>query len=239
MKKNWKTKILVIGFIISLLFLIPIFTNSIVFFMCSNGFLKPGSESQWISFYGAVIGGALTLLGVSWTIYYQNQKEKSKNQVIAKPIFELEIIYESNRVYDLISANQIKTIEKRIGSNNINSARSFFIKITNTSLIPFSNFHITGSGLFDNENELDTHEFESPYSLKPGEYRIYRLIISYSSLPDEIFKRFNLRIDFSDIYYLNKNYIMRICLPLYSRSNSVFIHKIGEVTNSYYKIVEN
>ncbi len=85
MNKNWKTIILVIGFIISLLFIIPIITNSIVFFMCSNGYLKPGSESQWIGFYGAVIGGALTLIGVWWTILQQKKLRKIDLAIQYKP----------------------------------------------------------------------------------------------------------------------------------------------------------
>lgn len=172
MKKYWKIAVFVICFIISLLFIIPVVTHNIVSFMCSNGFLKPGSESQWIGFYGAVIGGALTLLGVWWTIYYQNQKEKSKNQLIAKPVFELDLIYSSFSVYDQAKNNEIKEIVKYIGTDDHQTESSFYIKITNTSLIPFFNFHITGSGLFNNENELDTHEYESIYSLTPGQHKI-------------------------------------------------------------------
>lgn len=239
MKKYWKIAVLVICFIISLLFIIPVVTHNIVSFMCSNGYLKPGSENQWIGFYGAVIGGALTLLGVWWTIYYQNQKEKSKNQSIAKPIFDLQVYFEPIKIpRDNV---KLKTIDKYFGDRSSDSKVSYFIKITNTSLISFNNFHVTKSGLFANENEFDTHEYESPYSLSPGESRIYRLIIHYSSPLNKktVQAWFNMNIVFFDIYYLKKEYTLKISLPFYYDKNFLLIHEIGTITKAYHEIVEN
>ena len=39
-------------------------------------FITSENESAWIGFLGAIIGGAITLIGVAWTINYQEKLRK-------------------------------------------------------------------------------------------------------------------------------------------------------------------
>lgn len=43
------------------------------------GFITPESQDTWINFFGAVIGGGVTLVGVWWTI--KNQEEQRRNDL--------------------------------------------------------------------------------------------------------------------------------------------------------------
>lgn len=125
MKKYWKIAVLIICFIISLLFIIPVVTHNIVSFMCSNGYLKPGSENQWIGFYGAVIGGALTLLGVWWTIRDQNQKRKKDFMILNKPIIIISKIEFIGNANDIIN----NLLEFKFDIKNIGNSEALNIEI--------------------------------------------------------------------------------------------------------------
>lgn len=45
----------------------------------SFGFIFPEQYDAWISFYGSIIGGILTVLGVWWTIIDQDKRRKEEN----------------------------------------------------------------------------------------------------------------------------------------------------------------
>ena len=50
------------------------------------GFVTSENESSWIGFLGAIIGGGITLIGVSWTIIDQNKKRTEDMKDMSKPI---------------------------------------------------------------------------------------------------------------------------------------------------------
>lgn len=76
-----KNKIIVLLLSVFLLFFMPPFVNFIVSTPSLFGFILADEKSEWISFYGSIIGGALTLAGVGWTISYTEsiRKKRSKN----------------------------------------------------------------------------------------------------------------------------------------------------------------
>lgn len=41
-----------------------------------KGFISTEKQGVWIGFYGALLSGALTLLGVGWTIEYTEKARK-------------------------------------------------------------------------------------------------------------------------------------------------------------------
>lgn len=50
------------------------------------GFVNPDNEDAWISFWGSIIGGCITLGGVAWTILDQNKKYNEEFKNAVKPI---------------------------------------------------------------------------------------------------------------------------------------------------------
>ena len=55
---------------------LPYLVNFIVLTPSPVGFITPDKQETWISFYGSLLGGILTLLGVGWTINYTNSIRK-------------------------------------------------------------------------------------------------------------------------------------------------------------------
>ena len=49
-------------------------------------FITSENESAWIGFLGAIIGGAITLIGVAWTIIDQNKKRAEDMKDMSRPI---------------------------------------------------------------------------------------------------------------------------------------------------------
>lgn len=50
------------------------------------GYVNSENADTWIGFYGDIIGGAITLLGVAWTIIDQNKKREEDLKDAFKPI---------------------------------------------------------------------------------------------------------------------------------------------------------
>lgn len=71
-----------------LLFIVPSFINWVVStdLGLGIGFITPENKDTWIGFYGAIIGGGITLCGVAWTIKNQNKKRLAELAIQYKPI---------------------------------------------------------------------------------------------------------------------------------------------------------
>ena len=73
-------KFLVITLIVLSLFgFIPPFINFVVSTKTPWGFITEDKQDTWINFYGAIIGGGITLAGVAWTIVEQRKQLKEQN----------------------------------------------------------------------------------------------------------------------------------------------------------------
>ena len=88
-KKYKKYMILVL--ILIVLMLISPFINLLLkteapLFSDFLGFVNPDNEDAWISFWGSIIGGCITLGGVAWTILDQNKKYNEEFKNAVKPI---------------------------------------------------------------------------------------------------------------------------------------------------------
>jgi len=92
--KNWFKRyksILIMVFVVFLFVLIPPLTNLMIsaeafIFPSFFGFINDSNQDAWIDFFGAIIGGALTLIGVAWTIVDQNTKRREDAMDAVKPI---------------------------------------------------------------------------------------------------------------------------------------------------------
>ena len=87
---RYKYKVLFI--IVASSLIVPPLLNLIISIPSPFGFISLNEKSTWINFYGAIIGGSLTLVGVWWTISYtemmrqkdQKEREKEKKQEYIK-----------------------------------------------------------------------------------------------------------------------------------------------------------
>ena len=74
-KDNKKQFVKICVFVILFIFLIPLIVNFIV--ETPNpfglGFINDSNKDTWISFFGSIIGGSITLIGVIWTINYEKK----------------------------------------------------------------------------------------------------------------------------------------------------------------------
>ena len=92
--KSWikKNKLLIIILISAVLwiFIPPIINRMIsteaLLFPNFFGYVNSENADTWIGFYGAIIGGAITLIGVAWTIIDQNKKREDDIKDSVKPI---------------------------------------------------------------------------------------------------------------------------------------------------------
>lgn len=73
MKK--KIGIILITFLV-LFYIVPLFVHMGVSTISPFGFISNEKQDVWINFYAALIGGALTLIGVGWTIRYTDATRK-------------------------------------------------------------------------------------------------------------------------------------------------------------------
>lgn len=76
---------------VALWILIPPFINLMIntkaiVFSDFFGYVNATNSNAWISFYGSIIGGAITLIGVAWTIIDQNEKRESGIKDAVKPM---------------------------------------------------------------------------------------------------------------------------------------------------------
>lgn len=72
----------VISTIVSIIIL-PYFVNFIITIQTPWGFITNNDKDAWIGFYGAIIGGAITLIGVWWTINDQNKRRTEEKEELA------------------------------------------------------------------------------------------------------------------------------------------------------------
>lgn len=133
--KKYKHFILLLAIII-LWILIPPFINlmfntNAIFLPDFFGYVNKDNKDAWISFYGAIIGGMITLLGVAWTIVDQNKKREQDLKEATKPILVANgCTYEkikdcgTDRVYECILEY------KNVGKGILYNPRVFNIEYT-------------------------------------------------------------------------------------------------------------
>ncbi|MBR5297163.1 MAG: hypothetical protein IKU29_04750, partial [Parabacteroides sp.] len=92
--KDWFERyksLLLVVFVVIIFILTPPLINLVIsteafVFPSFFGFINDSNKDAWIDFFGAIIGGALTLIGVAWTINDQNNKRREDAMDAFKPI---------------------------------------------------------------------------------------------------------------------------------------------------------
>lgn len=148
-------KIFIIIFFI--VFIITITTYSLVMIF---GYDSKDS-SQWISFIGSIIGGALTLIGVYYTVKVEKNRWKienkkrdeeslENNKILYKPIFSLkEIKIKSKIDYDIDNKFQIHFVLKiyNVGRGEAYDIDlSYLPKILHITFDDFTDFDLIANG---------------------------------------------------------------------------------------------
>lgn len=91
-KDNKKQFVKICVFVILFIFLIPLIVNFIV--ETPNpfglGFINDSNKDTWISFFGSIIGGSITLIGVIWTINYEKETRKEELAIKYKPFLQIK-----------------------------------------------------------------------------------------------------------------------------------------------------
>lgn len=81
---------------LTILLLIVIFIVIPISFYVENplglGFIPPDIAGNVLEYYGAILGGLLTLIGVAWTIKYVSDEKKLNSQNVDLPIIDIKIL---------------------------------------------------------------------------------------------------------------------------------------------------
>lgn len=149
-----KLKLIIKIFVFSCLFILlsPIVIQFIVTTPSSFGFITPETQDTWINFFGAIIGGGATLLGVWWTIVEQKKdlKEQQKRlddqrrddlAIQYKPLIEIE-----DNGLEEYKYNQIK-IKMKLSNIGRGEALNLFVKIFQEN---GDNYYISNTDIFYN-----------------------------------------------------------------------------------------
>lgn len=87
-----KAAIVVLVAILCSLILLPFVVFAITTISTPWGFINDTNREAWIGYYGAIIGGALTLGGVWWTIKKQEEEKKMEFDINNCPLLTAELL---------------------------------------------------------------------------------------------------------------------------------------------------
>lgn len=97
------------------------------------GFINDANRDTWIIFFGTVIGGALTLFGVWWTITNQNKKrEKDKTEHNQERLQELSTQYKPIITAEVVETSEIMggIIKSKICIKNVGRGEANDLKLS-------------------------------------------------------------------------------------------------------------
>lgn len=96
--KNIKHRRIIIIIIFYLLLIVPFFINILFKIYINDFFSAEWSAGDFLTFYGSVLGGGITLFGVIITLKHQEKNNIERDLVKYKPILSIESV-ESNRPF--------------------------------------------------------------------------------------------------------------------------------------------
>lgn len=232
MLKKYRQLILIFFATVFLLFIGGPFFNYVATNKWELTFINSNNYDAWIGYYGAILGGSLTLTGVWWTIKDQNNKRREELAVQYRPILtfcESNVSFlsslillklklknngrgECSDVKISISSNDCIAILKNIPSSQICSDDSIPIEVS--IFKAKKNINTTSKQKFEEINENDhflidvnieyNDIFQNNYT-KKYLFDIQSVItIPFSSKPNE-----NIQYVFGKIKSANR---MWICL---------------------------
>lgn len=124
--------------VVLFMFLAPYIVNFIVETPSplGQGFINDANKDTWITFFGTIIGGGATLIGVWWTIKNQEKKSKEDLAIKYKPVLTASFDDKNKKVLSICDLEQDKTSSSgiftlKIGNQPENKICIFTIKIIN------------------------------------------------------------------------------------------------------------
>lgn len=202
----------------------------IIFLIGIMIYFRIGSIDAWIGFFGAILGGGLTLLGVKLTLDKQDNDKNEQMQILSKPIFSVNpFMGYSEDAYFRVSC----TLNDELESGYY--AFSFYIRIQNLSRCGYTNFslkaiYINGgyqNRLFTNYpifNTLDCIYVNVEVRFKNSDREIYELRFEFL---------------FTDEIYQKCSYTLNVLIPIEINNRELKIIPIGSMYKSYSEIIKH
>lgn len=123
--------------IVVIVFIIPLAVNLIV--ETPNpfglGFINDSNKDTWVPFFGSIIGGSITLIGVIWTIKHEKEQKIQELAIQYRPVLEANI--EDSQIISIKELDLDKTICSGVycfqigNSKNKDKIKIFTIKFLN------------------------------------------------------------------------------------------------------------
>lgn len=155
MKNKWLFyTLLAITGIVVVIFIVPFLVHFLVYTKSPFGFIEEGKQDLWISFFGSVIGGVLTFLGVVLTLNQQDRQQKKEKQIEYQPILKISLSNIAN-TENTLSENTLSFQFITEFNNPVDLKNK---KYCNKRIFPHSlNFKNIGKGI---AKKIDLHSYE-------------------------------------------------------------------------------
>lgn len=135
-ENNDKRAVLFVS-IVLIIFCAP-FVYSAISIKSPFGFIVPEQYDAWIGFYGSIIGGVLTVLGVWWTIDDNNKKKQEELSIQYRPILRLQANNSNIRIQDYHGKKCLITKLINVGRGEALDCKVNFVgKVNQPKPIPF------------------------------------------------------------------------------------------------------
>lgn len=199
-----------IGICVIILFLIlsPWITHFLVTTPTCIGFITPENQDTWIGFFGAIIGGGATLVGVWWTIYSQETQRKEDLAIQYKPVLSLIFLNETTIDYPITNTVLSFSFElKNIGRGELTNISVEYTQYN--SPYSFRISYAENQTIFQNNTaNMLINIFKTPnLSLEKKEAHS-KSVLSSISINEEI--NFTLSIIFNDAFLNRYTYTYKI-----------------------------
>lgn len=179
-------------------------------------------SNAWISFYGSILGGAITLFAVMFTLSFEREKGKKDKALSLLPTIEVshEYMEKSNEFADEYTklTNTIKNIEETFGTSAVILIKPItsIYKITNTSKNIIRDLKIVTAKIIIENNEYKLYPIyknEIPNIILDNQVCMFDILVNaiINSIKDDPIVNTKNYIDFKIIiqieyYDINKTF---------------------------------
>ncbi len=116
-KKNMKKILTIISITSVLLFVLPFFIEAFINLKSDYWTIVRDHKDAWISYYGAIIGGGLTLLGVWWTITDMKKQEQKNKTPMIDLEFDYRIVNSEKPKFNCVILTKFKNVGSAVAYN--------------------------------------------------------------------------------------------------------------------------
>lgn len=226
MKKKDLPKIIIIIIAIVILFVIPFFIN-LSFKIDSIRLLSAEwTAGDLLSFYGAVLGAVITLIGLAITLNYQSNQARKDDEIKYKPI--LKFVSLNNQSTDLIGRRDINVtfpfnslindeneeLRRMVYNEQIENTSQFSLVLRNKGRGEATNVSLDKALLKEVSWDEDSHLYiKQSFPVSLGEILVDDSVVINITFPNYMFLNkehiintifIELVISFDDIFHRNR-----------------------------------